>query len=163
MKAIVAVDKNWGIGKDNKLLFHIKEDMKFFKETTINKVVVMGRRTFLSLPNGEPLKDRMNLVITNKAKDLRYGNVVFGNMEEIFEELKKYDTNDVFVIGGGSIYKQLIEYCDTIYVTRVDEAYDADTFMPDLTEEGFMFEEVLDYGKTQDGKYWSIEKWIGCF
>ena len=163
MKAIVAVDKNWGIGKDNKLLFHIKEDMKFFKETTINKVVVMGRKTFLSLPNGEPLKDRVNLVITNKAKDLRYGKVVFGNMEEIFEELKKYDTNDVFVIGGGSIYKQLIEYCDTIYVTRVDEAYDADTFMPDLTEEGFMFEEIIKNGKTEDGKYWSIEKWIGCF
>ena len=160
MKAIVAVDKNWGIGYKGNLLFRIKEDMKFFKEITTGKVVVMGKNTFNSLPNVLP--NRVNLVITPDGYE-NYDNLIFGSMEEIMEEAKQHDTNDVFVIGGGSIYEQLLPYCDTIYVTRIDASKEADTFFPDLTLEGFMFEEVLDTGKTEDGIYWSIEKWIGCF
>ena len=160
MKAIVAVDKNWGIGYKGNLLFRIKEDMKFFKEMTTGKVVIMGKNTFESLPN--PLKDRLNLVIIPDDYE-KNDNLIFGSMEEIMEEAKKHDTNDVFVIGGGSIYEQLIPYCDTIYVTRIDASKEADTFFPDLSREGFIFEQVLDTGKTEDGIYWSIEKWIGCF
>ena len=158
MKAIVAVDKNWGIGYKGNLLFRIKEDMKFFKETTTGKVVVMGKNTFESLPNVLP--NRLNLVITPDGYE-KHDNLIFGSMEEIKEEVKKNNTDDVFVIGGGSIYEQLIPYCDTIYVTRIDASKEADTFFPDLSQEGFMFEQVLDTGKTEDGIYWSIEKWIG--
>ena len=162
MKAIVAVDKNWGIGKDGKLLFHIKEDLEFFKKMTTDKVVVMGRKTLESLPNKEPLKNRVNLVITSAIK-VHADNLFIDSLDEVLKETKKYDSNDVFVIGGESIYRQMIKYCTEVYVTRVDSAYEADTFMPDLTEEGFVFEEVLTTGKTEDGKYWSIEKWMGCF
>ena len=158
MKAIVAVDKNWGIGYKGNLLFRIKEDMKFFKETTTGKVVVMGKNTFESLPNVLP--NRLNLVITPDGYE-KHDNLIFGSMEEIKEEVKKNNTDDVFVIGGGSIYEQLIPYCDTIYVTRIDASKEADTFFPDLSQEGFMFEQVLDTGKNEDGIYWSIEKWIG--
>lgn len=162
MKAIVAVDKNWGIGYKGNLLFRIKEDMQFFKQMTTGKVVVMGKNTFESLPN--PLKDRLNLVITPDGYE-KHDNLIFGSMEEIMEEAKKHvvNGNDVFVIGGGSIYEQLLPWCDTVYVTRIDASKEADTFFPDLSREGFMFEEVLDTGKTEDGIYWSIEKWIGCF
>lgn len=162
MKAIVAVDKDWGIGKNGQLLFHIKEDMKFFKEMTIGKVVVMGRKTFESLPDKKPLKDRTNLIITS-AISVHTDNLFIDTLDKIMEKLKEYDTNDIFIIGGESIYKQLIDYCNEAYITRVDYSYEADTFMPDLTEEGFIFEKIIDNGKTEDGKYWSIEKWVGCF
>ena len=85
MIAIAAIDNDWGIGKDGELLFHIKEDMRFFKRMTIGKVVVMGRKTFETLPNGKPLEDRLNLVITSNPKE-SYDNVIFGTKEEIMEE-----------------------------------------------------------------------------
>jgi dihydrofolate reductase len=162
MKAIVAVDRNWGIGNKGDLLFHIKEDMQFFKKMTTGKVVVMGKNTFESLPNKEPLKDRLNLVITPDGYE-KHNNLIFGSMEEIMQEAKGYDTSDVFVIGGGSIYEQLVPYCNIIYVTRIDASKEADTFFPDLSQKGFILEKTLYTGKTEDGVFWSIEKWIGCF
>ena len=97
MNLIVAVDKNWGIGYQNKLLNSIPEDMKYFRETTTGKVVVMGRKTLESFPNGLPLKNRTNIVITGdhtyKAKDA----IIVHSIEEALEELKKYDTNDIYV------------------------------------------------------------------
>lgn len=158
MKAIVAIDKLWGIGNNGNLLFHIKEDMEFFKQITTNKVVVMGRKTFDSLPNRKPLKDRINLVISSKSHE-RYDNVIFGNMDEINEEIKKYDTNNIYIIGGSSIYKQFIHRCDTIYVTHNTTVYEADSYMPNLAFEGFTAK-VMVSNVTNDKTDWFIEKWI---
>ena len=131
MNAIVCVDKNRGIGKDGKLLYHNKKDMEFFKETTTGKVVVMGRNTFLSLPHQQPLKDRINIVLTHDNNFVPSGALVARSIEELFEITKKYSTDDIFVIGGASVYEQLLPYCDTVYMTIIDtEPKEADTFFP---------------------------------
>lgn len=132
MNLIVAVDKNWAIGLKNKLLVSIPEDMKFFRSETSGKVVVMGRKTLESFPNGMPLKNRTNLVLTaNENYDAR-GAQVFHTVEEVLEELKKYPSEDVYIIGGASIYRQFLPYCDVAHVTKIDYAYEADTWFPNL-------------------------------
>ncbi len=135
MKAIVCVDNNWGIGKDNSLLYHLPPDMKFFKEKTIGNIVVMGLATLKSFPNGQPLKDRVNIVLTRK-KDFKLDNVLVCNsLEELFELLKRYEKETVFAIGGASIYEQLLPYCDTVYVTKIDSEKFADKFFPNLDKD----------------------------
>lgn len=129
MKAIVAVDKNWGIGKNNDLLFSIPADMKFFRQTTLNKVVVMGANTLKSFPNGNPLKNRVNVVLSTKLK--REDCVIVDNLEKLFEVLKTYE-EEIFVIGGASVYKTLLDYCEEILVTKVDADGNADLFFPNL-------------------------------
>ena len=134
MKAILSADKNWGIGYQNRLLVSIPSDMKFFRQTTTGKVVVMGRKTLESFPNGMPLKNRTNIVLTgNKGYHVKDA-VIVHSKEELLEELKKYDTDDVYVIGGESIYRMLLPYCSTVYVTKIDQAFQADTFFPNLDE-----------------------------
>ena len=99
MNLIVAVDRNWAIGKDNKLLVSIPDDMKFFRETTTGKVVVMGRKTLESFPNSKPLPNRVNIVIT---RDMNYdakGAVVVHSKEELDKELEKYNSDDIYIIG----------------------------------------------------------------
>ena len=103
MNLIVAVDKNWAIGMDNKLLVSIPQDMKFFRETTKGKVVAMGRKTLESFPGGQPLKNRVNVVLTSDKKYNVKGIVVVHSIDEMVEELKKYNDEDIFVIGGESI------------------------------------------------------------
>lgn len=135
MNIIVAADKNWGIGKDNKLLVSIPADMKFFRETTTGNVVVMGRKTLESFPGGLPLKRRTNIVLT---KDVNYqvkDAVLVHCVEELLEELKKYDSENVYVIGGDSVYRQLLPYCDIAHVTKIDYAYEADSYFPNLDED----------------------------
>ena len=134
MKAIVAVDQNWGIGCKGKLLVSIPADMKFFRSTTLGKVVVMGRKTLESFPNGAPLKDRVNIVLTKNSNFEKQGVVVVHSVEELHEELKKYNSDDVYVIGGAAIYSQLIDECDTAYVTKIDYTYEADAYFPNLDE-----------------------------
>ncbi len=134
MKAIVAVDKNWGIGLKGKLLVSIPADMKFFRSTTLGKVVVMGRKTLESFPNGAPLKDRVNIVLTKNTSFQKNGVIVVHSIDELKDELKKYNSDDVYVIGGETIYKQLIDECDTAYVTKIDYAYEADAYFPNLDE-----------------------------
>ena len=134
MKAILSADKNWGIGYQNRLLARIPSDMKFFRETTTGNVVVMGRKTLESFPNGMPLKNRTNIVLTgNPEYDVKYA-VIVHSQEELLEELKKYDTDHVYIIGGESVYRMMLPYCDTVYVTKIDRAFQADTFFPDLDE-----------------------------
>src|SRR5690606_13873526 len=99
MKLIVAVAKNWAIGYQGDLLFNLPDDMAFFKNTTMNKVVVMGRKTLLSFPDGKPLKNRTNIVLTTDRDFEEEGCIVVHSFKELFEELKKYDDEDVFVIG----------------------------------------------------------------
>ena len=135
MNLIVAVDKNWAIGMNNKLLVSIPQDMKFFRETTKGNVVAMGRKTLESFPGGQPLKNRVNVVLTSDKNYQVKGTVVVHTIEEMVEELKKYEDEEIFVIGGESIYRQLLPYCTTAYITKIDHAYQADTFFPDLDQD----------------------------
>lgn len=134
MKLIVAVAKDWGIGKDGQLLTHNKEDMKFFRETTTGHVVVMGRKTLESFPGGRPLKDRDNIVITTDKSFSRDGVYIVHSVEEAVKKAKECaaDEREIFVIGGESIYRQMLSYCDTAYVTKMNRTYPADSYFPNL-------------------------------
>ena len=132
MNIIVAADKNWAIGFQNKLLVSIPADMKFFRQTTTGNVVVMGRKTLESFPNGQPLKNRVNIVLTSDKKYQVKDAVIVHSVDELLEELKKYDSEDIYVIGGESIYRQLLPYCSLAHVTKIDHEYQADTYFPDL-------------------------------
>ena len=110
MNIIVAADKNWAIGKNNKLLVSIPQDMKFFRETTTGKVVVMGRKTLESFPGGQPLKKRVNIVLTSDKNYHVNGADIVHSIDALLEELKKYPAEDIYVIGGESIYRQLLPY-----------------------------------------------------
>lgn len=133
MNIIVAVDKNWGIGYKNSLLVSIPEDMKFFRNETAGKVVIMGRRTLESFPGGLPLKNRTNIVLTKNRNYRAKGAVVLHSVEEILEEVKSYPAEDVYVIGGDSVYRQFLPYCNVAHVTRIDHAYEADAWFPDIS------------------------------
>lgn len=134
MNLIVAVDKNWAIGLNNKLLVRIPSDQKFFREETTGKVVVLGRKTLETFPGGLPLKNRTNIILSTdknyKVKDA----VVVHSIEELLEEVKKYDSEDVYIIGGESVYREMLPYCDTAHVTKINHAYEADTYFPNLDE-----------------------------
>ncbi|MDD6194667.1 MAG: dihydrofolate reductase [Lachnospiraceae bacterium] len=134
MNIIASADQNWAIGKDNQLLIRIPEDMKRFRQMTTGNVVVMGRKTLESFPNQAPLKDRVNIVMTRNMDYQPKGVTVVHSVEELQKELEAYDTNDVYVIGGDSIYKQLLDLCDTAHITKIDYAYAADSYFPNLEE-----------------------------
>ena len=134
MNLIAAVDKNWAIGKNNELLVSIPNDMKMFRQMTTGKVVVMGRKTLESFPNGLPLKNRVNIVLTKNQNYQVKGAIIVHSVEEVLEELKKYDSEDVYVIGGEQIYRQMLPYCDTAHMTKIDHAYEADAYFPNLDE-----------------------------
>ena len=136
ISAIVCVDENWGIGSNGDLLIHIPEDMKFFKEKTIGNTVIMGRKTYDSL-HKKPLPNRENVVITNKPM-LKDG-IVFANLnrvKDVFEFMNKFNEqayNNMFIIGGGQIYKELLPYCEYAYVTKVYRTYEnVDTYFPNI-------------------------------
>lgn len=134
MNIIASADQNWAIGKDNQLLVRIPDDMKRFRQMTTGNVVVMGRKTLESFPNQAPLKDRVNIVMTRNMDYQPKGVVIVHSVEELEKELEKYNTNDVFVIGGDSIYKQLLDMCDIAHITKIDYAYAADSYFPNLQE-----------------------------
>ncbi len=134
MNIIVAVDKNWAIGKNNKMMWSIPADMRFFREKTTGHVVVMGRKTLESFPNGLPLKQRTNIVLSRDKNYQVKGTLVMHTTEELLEHLKGYAPEEIFIIGGESIYRQFLPYCDTAYVTKIDHAYDADTHFSNLDE-----------------------------
>lgn len=132
MNLIVAVDKNWAIGCKNRLLVSIPNDHKFFRQETLGKVVVLGRKTLETFPQGQPLKGRTNIIL---SKDKNYsvnGAVMVHSIEELLAELKQYSSEDVYIIGGESIYRQMLPYCDTAHVTKIDHVYEADTYFPNL-------------------------------
>ena len=134
MNVIVAVDKNWAIGYQNKLLVSIPADMKFFRQTTTGKVVVMGRKTLESFPGSLPLKNRTNIVLTKNEHYAVPGAVVVHSTQALLEELKKYDSEDIYVIGGDSVYRQMLPYCTFAHVTRIEHAYRADAYFPALNQ-----------------------------
>ena len=137
MKSIVAVDKCWGIGKNNDLLFSLPEDMKFFREKTAGKTVCMGYNTLLSFPGSKPLKNRTNIVLAPDGVE-RDDCIVVHTLEELSKELSKYNSDDVFVIGGAMFYKTMVPYCDECYITKVDANGEATVFYPNLDEMGFV-------------------------
>ena len=133
MKAIFHADEEWGIGKANGLMFSLPKDMKFFRETTTGKVVVMGLNTLKSFPNGKPLKNRINIVLC--PEDIDGDVITVHSLDELFLKLKEYPADDVFVIGGASVYRALIPYCSEVLVTKVDANGGADVFAPNLDRE----------------------------
>ncbi len=130
MKAIVAVNRKWSIGKDGELLYSLPGDMRFFRETTKNKTVIMGRKTLDSFPEGKPLKNRVNIVISrgNDDRDV----IWVRTPEDAVKSSSAYA--DTFLIGGSSIYEQLIDFCDEAYVTMIEDDFEGDSFFPNLDE-----------------------------
>ena len=129
MNLIVAVDQNWGIGKDGTMPWHISADMKYFREKTQGKTVLMGRKTLQSFPGGRPLPNRNNIVLSRDKTYLVEGAFVVNSLNKLIE-YKNFD--DVFVIGGGTLYEALLPYCRYAYVTKIGAAFDCDTHFPDL-------------------------------
>ncbi len=132
MKAILSADLNWGIGCGGNLLQRVPEDMKFFRKTTTGKVVVMGRETFESLPGRQPLKDRVNIVLSKNAVYNDDRLILCRSIKELMNELEKYNSDDVFVIGGETVYTQLLPFCTEVFVTRFEKEFTADRHFPEL-------------------------------
>ena len=135
MRFIVAVDEKWGIGKNRDLLLSIPGDMKYFRETTRRAVLVMGYNTLLSFPNSKPLPGRLNIVLADVPGLVVKGAVVCGSMEQLLALLQSFCSDDIYVIGGGSVYRQMMPYCDTAYITKMRFDGEADTFIPNLDEQ----------------------------
>ena len=132
IKAIVHADKEWGIGKGNDMMFSLPKDMKFFRETTSGHTVVMGGNTLRSFPNQKPLKNRINIVLSRGQ--VRDDCVIVRSYDELKNELKKREDEEIYVIGGGEVYKELLPYCDEALVTKVDAVGGAEVFFPNLDE-----------------------------
>lgn len=128
---IVAMGKNREIGADNQLLWHLPKDLKHFKELTSGHPIIMGRKTYESI--GKPLPNRTNIVISRKNDWFEEGILIVGSIKEALKFAKKIDEN-VFIIGGGTIYEQTIDLADQLEVTLVDAELKADTFFPKIDE-----------------------------
>lgn len=135
MNLIVAADTHWAIGKDGHVLVTIPADQQMLMKETAGKVVVMGRRTLKSLPGGQPLGNRTNLILTHDEDYKARGARICHSLEAALEMLSAYDTDDIYVIGGQSIYEQFLPYVDTVHVTRIDYTYDADTFFHNMEQD----------------------------
>lgn len=132
MKAIVAVDSNWGIGRDNNLLISIPEDMKFFREKTMGKTLILGRKNLESFPNKKPLKNRRHIVLTRNKDYEADGVEIVYSIDEALEKVKDIDSDDIYVVGGQSVYEDFLNYCDIIYVTKIKKDLNAEKFFPNL-------------------------------
>ena len=150
--AIVHVDREWGIGKGNDMMFSLPKDMKFFRETTMGHTVVMGGKTLRSFPNEKPLRNRVNIVLTRGQ--VRDDCVVVRSYEELKKELKSRKNEEVFIIGGGEIYRELLPYCDRVLVTKVEAVGGAEVFFPNLDEMGNFV--CIDEGTPIDDNGYTI-------
>ena len=153
MNIIVAVDEKWGIGYKNELLVRIPADQRFFRETTTGNVVIMGRKTLESFPGGQPLKNRTNIVITSKEDYQVKDAIVVHSVEEALEQVKDVPSENIYVIGGASIYEQMLSLCDTAHVTKINCTYQADTYFPNLDE----MPEWQITGESEEQTYYDIE------
>ncbi|MDO4267345.1 MAG: dihydrofolate reductase [Eubacteriales bacterium] len=132
MNLIAAVDRHWAIGKGGQLLVSIPHDQKRFRDMTLGKVIVMGRKTLESLPGGQPLYGRVNVVLSENRDFRVKGAVVCHSMEECMKLLSDYPPEDIYIIGGESIYRQFLPVCGQAEITWIDFAYSADAHFPDL-------------------------------
>ena len=150
--AIVHADKEWGIGKGNDMMFSLPKDMKFFRETTLGHTVVMGGKTLRSFPNQKPLKNRVNIVLSRGQ--VRDDCIMVPSYEALKAEMKNRENEDIFIIGGGEIYKALLPYCHGAYVTKVDAVGGAEVFFPNLDENADFI--CVDEGEPIDDNGYTI-------
>ncbi|MCM1261831.1 MAG: dihydrofolate reductase [Butyrivibrio sp.] len=134
MNMIVAVDENWAIGNKGSLLVSIPNDHKMFRKETMGKVVVLGRKTLETFPQGMPLEGRTNIILSANPDYKVKGADIVHNIDELLEELKQYKTEDVYIIGGESVYRMMLPYCDIVHVTKIEHNYEADAYFPNLDE-----------------------------
>lgn len=153
MNLIAAVDQNWAIGHRGGLLVQIPADQKYFRELTKGKVIVLGRKTLATFPNGIPLPQRTNLILSGDRNFSVRGGIVVSGMEEAWKELKQYPKEDIFIVGGASIYRQFLPYCKTAYITKIDYTYQADCYMPNLDKES----EWQIAAKSEEQTYFDLE------
>lgn len=162
MNLIVAVDKNWGIGANNNLLYNLKQDLAFFKKQTTNKIVVMGQTTLESLPGGKPLPNRTNVVLSKDPNYTVPNATVLHGLSELFIWLNNNvkDQQDVYIIGGASIYQQLLPYCKTAYITKIYASKQADTFFPNLNDHENWKELFVSPPQTEQGVEFAFSTYI---
>lgn len=138
MKLIAVADEKWGIGKDGGLLCHLPGDLKYFKEKTLGKTLIMGRKTLESLPGGKPLPGRGTVVLTRDSKFSKESCGTVASVEELLSmyggEAAAAADDQLMAAGGGEVYRQLLKYCDSCLITKLVGDFNADTFMPDLDE-----------------------------
>ncbi len=147
MNLVVAVDKNWAIGYRGELLARVRADMRNFAALTTGHTVVLGSKTLATFPGGRPLKNRTNIILSRRPDFAPEGAVVVRSQDELFEELKKYPPEDIFVIGGESVYKMLLPHCRRAYVTEFDREFEADAHIPNLAASGEW--ELIGRGERQ--------------
>ena len=135
MNLIAAVDNNWAIGNKGQLLVRIPADHGMFRQETLGKVIVYGRKTLETFPMAQPLDRRTNIVLSKNPNYKVNNALVVHSIDELLEELKQYPSEDIYIIGGESIYRQMLPYCDTAHITKVDYSYQADAFFPNLDKD----------------------------
>ena len=145
MNIIAAVDNNWAIGNQGSLLVSIPSDQKMFRQMTTGKVIVYGRKTLETFPQGQPLTGRTNIILSSDMKYQVRGAQVVHSLEELLEVLRGYESEDVYIVGGESVYRQMLPYCDTVYVTKIDREFQADTYFPNL-------DQMEDWKMTEEGE-----------
>lgn len=135
MNIIAAVDSNWAIGRKGQLLVRIPNDHKQFRQETMGKVVIYGRKTLETFPQGMPLEGRVNIVLSKTPGYQVKGATTAASLEELLKKLEAYPSEDIYVIGGESVYRQLLPYCNIAHITKIDHAYEADAYFPDLDKD----------------------------
>lgn len=153
MKLIAAVDTNWAIGYKNSLLVRIPADQKFFRNETTGKVIVLGRKTLESFPQSRPLPNRTNIVLSRNTSYAVKDALVLNSLDSLFDELKKYPSDDIYIIGGETIYRALLPYCDEAEITKIDHSYQADAYFPNLDNDPDW--ELV--GDTEEQTYFDLE------
>ena len=152
MNCIAAVDENWAIGKDGKLLVSIPADMKYFRSMTMGKTLIMGRKTLESFPGGQPLKRRRNICLTRDKDFAREGVEVAHSVEEALSLVAGENPEDVFVIGGEMVYREFLPYCTKAYITAIEYTYAADAHFPNLDREA----EWTLAEESEEGTYFDL-------
>lgn len=153
MNIIAAVDNNWAIGYQNELLVRIPNDHKHFRIETQGKVVVLGRKTLETFPQGQPLEKRTNIILSRDESYQVKNAAVVHSIPQLLEMLSGYASEDIYIIGGESIYRQMLPYCDVAHITKIDHSYAADRYFPNL-------DELPEWRITQDSEeqtYFDLE------
>lgn len=153
MKCIAAVDSNWGIGLKGKLLVSIPNDQKMFRNETIGKAIVLGRKTIETFPNGLALPKRTNIVLSHDDNLEIKDAIVVHNDDQLFYEISKFNSDDVYFIGGESIYNRYVKYCDTAIITYIDNAFEADAYFPNLDKD----DNWKMVAESEEQTYFSLE------
>lgn len=147
MKLVVAVDNEWGIGNKGELLARVRADLRYFQSLTKGNIVILGSKTLSTFPGGRVLKDRTNIVLSRNPDYSPEGAVMARSIDELFEKIKEYDSDSVYVIGGAKVYSQLLPYCDTAYVTKFEKSFEKDAYFDNLDDSSEW--ELVSVGEAQ--------------